>query len=143
MRVYIPASFDDLAVQTSGRWEPEVAFAVTDAWRHAAPDFDEEELVEAAIDAAAMASGIERGSRLRAVIAADMSRADVAPDPSVHPAALRLAGTLDPSAIACVFLDEDDAAADVVAARAGDEAAYERLAERSLLWFDLGEVVRA
>ncbi len=141
MRVFIPATIDELALQASGQWQPGRAFAVTDALKEEAPDFDDDELVEAAIDAAAMVSGLELGSRLRAVIAADVSRADAAPDPATHPAAVTLAGTLQASAVACVFLDEEDAAADVIAARAGDEAAYDRLAERILLWFDLGEVL--
>ena len=40
-----------------------------------------------------------------------------------------------------MFLDEDDAADDVAAARGGDEAALERLADRTLLWYDLAEVL--
>lgn len=141
MRVFIPATIDELALQTSGQWQPARAFAVTDALRDEEHDLDDDELVEAAIDAAAMVSGLELGSRLRAVIAADVSRADAAPDPATHPAAVTISGTLQASAVACVFLDEEDAAADVVAARGGDEAAYDRLAERILLWFDLGEVL--
>lgn len=141
MRVYIPATIDDLALQTSGQWAPEHAFAVTEAWRDSSDDLDEDELAEAAIDAAAMESGLELGSRLRAVIAADVSRADAVADPNVHPAAVRINGKLAVASIACVFLDEDDAADDVDAARAGDEDALERLAERTLLWYDLAEVL--
>lgn len=141
MRVYIPATVDELALQTSGQWEPALAYAVTEAWRDAAEDLDDDELAEAAIDAAAMESGLELGSRLRAVIAADVSRADAVVDPSVHPAAVRINGKLAPASIACVFLDEDDAADDVIAARAGDDDALERLADRTLLWFDLAEVL--
>jgi len=141
MRVYIPATVDDLALQTSGQWEPEHAFAVTEAWRDAAEDLDEDELAEAAIDAAAMESGLRLGSRVRAVIAADVSRADAALDPSVHPAAVRINGKLAAASIACVFIDEEQSAADVTAARAGDEAALDRLADRTLLWYDLAEAL--
>ena len=141
MRVYIPASIDELAVQASGRWEPQAGFSVTEALRDSEPDMDDEELVEYAIDLAAMASALEHGSRLRAVIAADVSRADVTPGPGEHPAEVEISGRLDPASIACVFLDEDDAEADVTAARGGNEEAQERLAERSLLWYDLREVV--
>jgi len=141
MRVYIPATADDLVLQTSGQWEPERAFAVTEAWRDAAEDLDEDELAEAAIDAAAMESGLAHGSRLRAVIAADVSRADALVEPSVHPAAVRINGKLATASVACVFLDEEDAAPDIVAARAGDESALERLADRTLLWYDLAEVL--
>ena len=51
MRVYIPATVDDLALQTSGQWEPELAFAVTEAWRDAAEDLDEDELADDALRA--------------------------------------------------------------------------------------------
>ena len=141
MRVYIPATVDELALQTSGQWEPEFAYAVTDLLRDAEPELDDEELSEAAIDAAAMASACELGSRLRVVIAADVSRADAVPDSVVHLAAVRVAGRLDPSSIACVFLDEEEAEADTDAARNGDQDAAERLADRTLLWYDLAEVL--
>ncbi len=143
MRVYIPAVVDDLALQTAGQWEPGRAFAVTEEWRDGADDLDEDELAESAIDVAAMESGLTLGSRLRAVIVADIPRGDVVVDPKVHPAAVRISGKLPKDSIACVFLDEDDAAADVVAARGGDEEAFERLAARTLLWFELAEVLGA
>lgn len=142
MRVYIPATVDELALQTSGQWEPQRAFAATDVLREAMPALDEDELVEFAIDAAAMASALEAGSRLRAVIAADVSRADAVPDAMTHPAAVLVAGRLDPASIACVFLDEDEAEADVNGAVLGDDDAAERLADRTLLWFDLAEVLQ-
>ncbi|WP_291377555.1 hypothetical protein [Demequina sp.] len=141
MRVYIPATVDELALQTSGQWEPQRAFAVTDLLREAIAALDEDELVEFAIDAAAMASALDGGSRLRAVIAADVSRADAVPDAVTHPAAVLVAGRLDPAAIACVFVDEEDAASDAKAAAAGDDDAAERLADRTLLWYDLAEVL--
>lgn len=140
MRVYIPGTVAELALQTSGRWEPEHGFAVTEALTESAADLDEDELTELAIDFAAEASALEHGSGLRVVIAADFSRADVAPDPEAGPAAVRMTGRLAPGAIACIFMDEDDAAADVAAAQGGDDEALERLAGRSLLWFELGEL---
>jgi hypothetical protein len=140
MRVYIPANASDLAIQTSGQWEPIHAFAVTDALTSAAAELDEDELAELAIDLAAEASALTLGSRLRVVIAADFSRADVALDPDAGPGAVVLTGRLAPGAVACVFMDEDEAAADVAAAQAGDEEAIERLGERSLLWYELGEL---
>ena len=141
MRVYIPATMDELALQTSGQWEPQRAYAVTDVLRDAMPALDEDELTEFAIDAAGMASALELGSRLRAVVAADVSRADAVPDGATHPAAVRVAGRLDPTSIACVFVDEEEAAADAKATFAGDEDAAERLADRTLLWYDLAEVL--
>jgi len=140
MRVYIPANASDLAIQASGQWEPEHAFAVTEALTAAYPDLDEEELAELAIDYAAEASALVSRSRLRCVIAADFSRADVTLDPVSGPAGVRVAGKLAPDAVACVFMDEEDAAADVAAAQAGDEQALGRLEERTLLWYELGEL---
>lgn len=142
MRVYIPATMDELALHTSGQWEPGMAYAVTDLLRDAMPDLDEDELVEYAIDAAGMASALDLGSRLRSVIAADVSRADAVPDGATHPAAVRVAGKLAPTSIACVFVDEEEAEADARAAFAGDEDATERLADRTLLWYDLAEMLR-
>ncbi len=141
MRVYIPATVDEIALQTSGQWEPQRAYAVTESLRDAMPELDEDELIEFAIDAAGMASALELGSRLRAVVAADVSRADAVPDGATHPAAVRVEGRLAPASIACVFMDEHEAAADTQAAIAGDEAAAERLADRTLLWYDLAEVL--
>ena len=143
MRVYIPATASDLAIQTSGQWEPAHAFAATDALAAAAPELDEDELAELAIDLAAEASALSLGSRLRVVIAADFSRADVALDPDAGPGAVVLTGRLAPGAVACVFMDEEDAVADVAAAQGGDEAATDRLGERSLLWYELGELREA
>lgn len=140
MRVYIPGTIADLALQTSGRWEPQEAFAVTDELRAAAPDLDDEELAELAIDYAADESAFSRNSPLRVVIAADFSRADVQSDSSRGIAAVSLAGKLAPSAVACVFLDEDEAGPDIELARTGDEEARERVDERFLSWFDLGEL---
>jgi hypothetical protein len=105
------------------------------------PALDEDELTEFAIDAAGLASALDLGSRLRTVIAADVSRADTVPDGATHPAAVRVAGKLDPALIACVFMDEAEAAPDAKAALGGDDDAAERLADRTLLWFDLAEVV--
>ena len=141
MRVYIPATVDEIALHTSGQWEPQRAYAVTDVLREAMPALDEDELVEFAIDAAAMSSALETGSRLRAVIAADVSRADAVPDAVTHPAAVLVTGKLDPASIACVFLDEEEAASETKAAATGDDDAAERLADRTLLWFDLAEVL--
>lgn len=140
MRVYIPASVSELAIQTSGQWEPVHAFAVTEGLMAGAPELDEDELAELAIDLAAEASALGLASRLRVVIAADFSRADVALDADAGPGAVVLTGRLAPGAVACVFMDEEDAAADVAAAQTGDGDALERLGERSLLWYELGEL---
>ncbi len=143
MRVYIPATVAELALQTSGKWEPVHGFAVTESLTEAAPDLDEEELSELAIDYAADASAFTLGSSLRVVVAADFSRADVSRDPEGGLAAVTISGKLQPSAVACVFMDEDEAAAEIATARSGDEEARERLEERVLLWFDLGELTEA
>ena len=80
------------------------------------------------------------GSRLRLVVAIDVSRADVAPVPDAHPAAVTLTGRVMSESIACIFLDEADAADDARAAAGGDEVALERLEERDLLWYDVSEM---
>jgi len=139
MRVYIPDTLAAVAGHLDGVWEPTHAFAVTDSLRDAAPDLDDDELAELAIDFAAEHSAYALGSRLRVVVAADYSRADVAFHPQGGPAAVRLTGRLAPSAVACLFVDEADAAQDVLAAQAGDEEAQDRLGERHLLWFDPSE----
>ena len=101
---------------------------------------DPDELAEQARDAAAEDSIVVLGSRLRLVVAIDVSRADVAPVPDAHPAAVTVSGRVMADSIACFFLDEAGAEADARAAAGGDEDALERLEERDLLWYDVSEL---
>jgi hypothetical protein len=140
MRVFVPGSIDELRHYSSGHWEPERGYAVTERLLEISAYDDPDELAEQARDAAAEDSIVVLGSRLRLVGAIDLSRADVAPVPDAHPAAVTVAGRVMPDAIACFFLDEAEAAADARAAAGGDEDALERLEERDLLWYDVSEL---
>ena len=124
----------------SGHWEPERGYAVTERLMEISAFDDPDELAEQARDAAAEDSIVVLGSRLRLVVAIDMSRADVAPVPDAHPAAVTIAGRVMADSIACFFLDEPDAEADARAAAGGNEKALERLEERDLLWYDVSEL---
>lgn len=140
MRVFVPGSVDELGHYSSGHWEPERGYAVTERLMDISAYDDPDELAEQARDAAAEDSIIVLGSRLRLVIAVDVSRADVAPVPDAHPAAVTLNSRVLADSIACIFLDEPGAADDARAAAGGDEEALERLDERDLLWYDVSEI---
>ena len=140
MRVFVPGTVDELGHYASGHWEPERGYTVTERLMDISAYDDPDELAEQARDAAAEDSIIVLGSRLRLVVAIDISRADVAPVPDAHPAAVTVTGRVMQDSIACIFLDEPDAADDARAAAGGDEAALERLEERDLLWYDVSEL---
>ncbi|SEJ21299.1 DUF6912 family protein [Demequina mangrovi] len=140
MRVYIPATVDDLPRCADGLWEPPVAYAVTERLLEIVASDDADELAEIARDVAARASVIEAGSPLRVVVVAELTRAECDADPEVHPAAVRVHGRIPASAIACAFVDEPEAAGDVSAAVGGDEDALDVLEERDLLWYDASEL---
>jgi hypothetical protein len=140
MRVYVPVVLSELTAALSGRWEPESGYAVTGRLLDIAADDDEELLAEQVRDIAAADAVVELRSPRRAVVVVDYPRADVKPVPNGHPAAVSLEGRVDPSTIACAFVDEDDAAEDAAAAAKGDAEALERLETRDLLWFDATEI---
>jgi len=142
MRVFVPGAVGEIARYTSGHWEPERGYAVTERLMDISAYDDPDELAEQARDAAAEDSIVELGSPLRLVVAIDVSRADVAPVPDAHPAAVTITGRVMADSIACVFLDEAGAADDARAAAGGDEEALERLEERDLLWYDVSELDR-
>jgi len=142
MRVFVPGSVGEIKHYSSGHWEPERGYAVTERLMDISAYDDPDELAEQARDAAAEDSIVVMGSALRLVVAIDVSRADCAPVPDAHPAAVTLSGRVMPDSIACYFLDEADAAADARAAAAGDEDALERLEARDLLWYDVSELDR-
>jgi hypothetical protein len=142
MRVFVPGSVGEIGHYSSGHWEPERGYAVTERLMDISAYDDPDELAEQARDAAAEDSIVVLGSRLRLVVAIDVSRADCAPVPDAHPAAVTLSGRVMPDSIACFFLDEPEAEADARAAAGGDEEALERLEERDLLWYDVSELDR-
>lgn len=142
MRVFVPGTVADLAHYSSGHWEPERGYAVTERLMEISAFDDPDELAEQARDAAAEDSIVELGSRLRVVVVVDYPRADVTAVPDAHPAAVTVTGTVPPGGIACIFLDEEGAESDAKAAAAGDEDALERLEDRELLWYDATELGR-
>ncbi|MDO8108602.1 hypothetical protein Q6348_15495 [Isoptericola sp. b441] len=147
MRIYLPATVTELG-------DPDglvarVVHAVTPALRAALPDEDEEGLEFAAQLLAADDSLDLLGERpdaplRRVVVAADVPQEAVAPlaDDDAAPSAVRLLTAVPWSDVACAHVDEVAAAEDVTAALAGDEDAADRLADRDLLWFDVGELAR-
>ncbi len=140
MRVYIPATVDDLHRCADGLWEPPLAYAVTERLLAIVASDDADELAELARDVAARASVIDVGSPLRVVVVAELTRAELEEDPELHPAAVRVSGRVPAGAIACAFVDEPDAADDVRAAEGGDDDALDRLDQRDLLWYDSSEL---
>jgi len=142
MRVFVPGSVEEIKHYSSGHWEPDRGYAVTERLLEISAYDDPDELAEQARDAAAEDSIVVLGSRLRLVVAIDVSRADAVPVPDAHPAAVTITGRVMPDSIACIFLDEPEAEADARAAAGGDEDALERLEERDLLWYDVSELDR-
>ena len=140
MRVYLPASFADLDQISRGLFSPDRGFAVTARLLDISALDDEEEIAEQVRDAAASASALELRSPLRVVVVADHPRADVEELAGDHPAAVAIQGRVGLEEIACVFIDEPDAAPAVAAAAEGDEAAHDILESRDLLWWGPGEL---
>ena len=139
MRVYVPATFADLEQIAAGLFAPERGFALTHRMLEISSLDDDEEIAEQVRDTAAMASVVEHESPLRVVVVADYARADVTEMVGEHPAAVAVSGRMGVEQIACVFIDEPDAAPDVRAAREGEDG-RERLESRDLLWWGPGEL---
>ncbi len=139
MRVYFPATPPALTDALTGHWEPGSGFAVTPRLLDVSSHEDSDLLDEQARDAAALASVTDLHAPRRVVIVADCDRSQVTVVPQRHPAAVDVAGRVARDGIACAFVDEEDAAEDAALAATGDHAALERLYERDLLWYDVGE----
>ena len=137
MRVYLPATAADLSTP---QISPRTAHAVTSALARALPDQDEEGLDASLVLLAA--PGAEGLADRRVVIAADVEDARVAEPAAggdVLPGTVRVEAPVGWEAVAALLVDERAAEADVRAARAGDEEAFERTAEADLLWYDATE----
>ncbi|WP_062071688.1 DUF6912 family protein [Demequina sediminicola] len=139
MRVYIPASFDDLETCLTGLWSPGDAFAVTDQLLDITALDDDDEVAEQVRDVAALTSVARRGVPLRVVIVADCPRLDVEELAGEHPAAVRINGRVDGADVVCAFVDELAAADAVSDATTGSAEALEALADHELLWWDVSE----
>ena len=112
MRVYIPATLPMLhTLVADGSLQPlsGTAFAVTPALREAYAEGDDEELAEAAISEAALASlrllaaeGQQDSRPRRAVIVAD---AEASPRPDLDDAVVRISGRVALDQVAAVYVD--------------------------------------
>jgi hypothetical protein avisC_02120 len=146
MRVYLPATAADLSAPIIS---PRTAHAVTPALARALPDEDEETLEASASLCAADASlmllsgpGTGVLADRRVVIAADVDAAAVSEVPvseEILPGTVQVGDPVAWEAVAALLVDEREVEADVRAARTGDEAAFERVGEADLLWFDVSE----
>lgn len=145
VRIYLPSSLDELSASDLA---PRVVHAVTSGLRAALPDEDDEGL-EYAAQLLAADDSLDRLDRpgagdRRVVVAADVPEALVeslvGEEDETAPSAVRVTAHVAWDAVACAHVDEAAAEGDVRAARAGDDAALERLAERDLLWYDVSEL---
>lgn len=139
--MYLPTTLDE--VRPGADLVVRRAHAVTAALRAALPDADDEGLeyvaqLAAADDALTVLADDPAAPRLRVVVAADVAGARPASDGS--PTAVVLPGPVAPTQVACLLVDEPEAAADVAAAAGGDQPARDRLDERDLLWYDVSEI---
>lgn len=152
VRLYIPATLADLD-QAGAVLAPRRAHAVTPALREALPDEDEETWefaaqLAAADDSLVRLAGEPGAPALRLVLAAEVEPEAVGPvvtgesDEDAAPSAVELLVPVAWDELACAHVDEVDALADVRAALDGDDEAFERLAERDLLWYDATELGR-
>ena len=146
MRVYLPATLDELQHGSPVLLGPRRVHVVTPALRVAWPDEDEEGWEYAAQSAAADDSHVLLARQpdappLRVVVAADLAPASVedVAEPDV-PSLARTVTEVGLDAVVSVHVDEPAAAADVRAALSGDEAPLERLEEHDLLWYDVSEI---
>jgi len=76
------------------------------------------------------------------VIAADVDAAAVSEVPvseEILPGTVQVGAPVAWEAVAALLVDEREVEVDVRAARTGDEAAFERVGEADLLWFDVSE----
>lgn len=163
MRIYVPATLDELDAvdvgRTSARWSlaPRQVHGVTKALAAELPGEDDEGVEYAAFLDAAAASLALLAARpdappLRAVVTVEVPDDALEPptdaDPDTAASTLRLADRVPDVPIVCVHADEPDAAPDVTAVRAAAEAdddaalsdAVQRATDRDLLWYDWSEV---
>jgi hypothetical protein len=163
MRIYVPATLDELDTvdvgRTSARWSlaPRPVHGVTKALVAELPDEDTEGVEYAAFLDAAAASLALLAARpdapaLRAVVTVEVPDEALEPatdaGPDTTTSTLRLTGAVPDVPIVCVHADEPDAAPDVSAVRAAagadDDAALadavQRATDRDLLWYDWSEV---
>lgn len=158
MRLYLPATLDDLDTLDRGRMtvEPRRAHAATPALTAALAEEDVDDIEEvefaaqlaAADDSVVAIAGKPSVPWLRVVLSVDVPDAAVAPaepqegeDPEDVPlSAVDVTERLTGVVVVCAHVDEPEAATDVQAVLSGDEDAMERLVDRDLLWYDASEL---
>jgi len=156
MRIYLPATLDLVAgarPAAGGRTTLDVApgraHTVTAALAAALPDEDQEGLeyaahLAAADDSLAALALAPQAPRLRLVLTLEVPDDAVVDAPGdaaiLTPSAVDVVVPVAGATLVCAHVDEPEAAADVVATLAGDDAAVERLVERDLLWYDATEL---
>lgn len=150
MRLYLPATLDDLRDGVLTLPVPRRAHAVTPALTALLPDEDEEGMefaaqLMAADDALVLLAGTPSAPTLRLVVTVEVADdlVDTAPAADDEPASLvTLTGEPAADEVVCVHVDEPSAADRVARALDGDDAALEDVAERDLLWYDVTELGR-
>lgn len=141
MRVYVPATAHDLS---RPELRPARVHAVTPAVRAELPGEDEETLelvafLAAADDSVRLLAGQGAPPR-RVVLAADLPGSRLRPGGEDELETVMVpVGDLAWDVVKSIHVDEADASAQVAAAAAGDEEAFDALGERDLLWFDVTE----
>ncbi|MBL0884884.1 DUF6912 family protein [Myceligenerans indicum] len=163
MRIYVPATLDELDIvdvgRTSARWSltPRLVHGVTKALTAELPNEDTEGLEYSAfLDAAAASLTLLAARRdappLRAVVTVEVPDTVLVPveGQGAESAAstLRLTDVVQDVPIVCVHADEPEAAPDVAALRTAADAddedalagAVQRATDRDLLWYDWSEV---
>jgi hypothetical protein len=157
MRVYLPSTLAELAaaVAAGGYRGPILAYAVTPALREWYASGDSEELEYAAMVDAGRESlrrldADPSAPRRRVVVAADVSDGQASWAPELHPAAVRITGTIPVHRVAAVHVDAAAAEADVRAAAAAVRAAdagdpdasftVDGVEDHQLLWYATQEV---
>jgi len=150
VRLYLPATLDDLRDGVLTLDVPRRAHAVTPALTTLLPDEDEEGVefaaqLMAADDALVLLAGTPSAPTLRLVVTVEVADdlVDVTPPAEDEPVSLvTLTGPVRPDEVICVHVDEPEAAPQVARALDGDDDALEDIAERDLLWYDVSEIGR-
>lgn len=142
MRIYLPATLSDFRAENLN---PPLVHGVTPALVRVTAGEDEEvqELIAflAAADDSVRLIASRNDTPRRVVVAADVP--DVQLDgtpPGQLETALLLVTPVTWEMVAAVHVDETESSATVAAAAGGDDAAFERLGEVDLLWYDASEL---
>jgi len=159
MRIYVPATLNELDAVRQGRIDLEArrAHAATRALvaeyeSQGVTDIEEVEYgahLAAAADSLMLIAQNPEVPWLRLIISVDVPEAAVRPavaesgtsdDEELPASAVDIVEPLAAVHIACVHVDEPEAAGDIQGVFEGKETAIEALYERELLWYDTSEI---